>query len=367
MTSSIFAWISRGNREQKAIILQLALVVFYATLVLGSGLVKFDEILAIWLIYLSGAYALWAIFGMFVLIGMLLTQMELGQASPPLGQWLKSLIMERWERDRGLSLIALPFLLATLISAFNAFKQFILVKSTFRFDALFEQWDHILFLGHDPWQVTHALFGSLAATSFLDHVYHAWFSLMPLGVLLCAWQSKSTWRLRTQFLLSYIGVWILLGSILAWFLPAAGPVFVPALVGPSPTYSDLHAALMQTDAHNSLESIALQQMLLGSHTQTKMAMGVGISAMPSVHNALAILYCLTTFAINRKLGILFGLYAFAIWIGSIHLGWHYAVDGVASLILMIGLWKLTGLVAERLDKQAVSPEYQRAAEGSLAV
>ena len=124
---------------------------------------------------------------------------------------------------------------------------------------------------------------------------------------------------------------------------------------------------MQTDAHNSLESIALQQMLLGSHTQTKMAMGVGISAMPSVHNALAILYCLTTFAINRKLGILFGLYAFAIWIGSIHLGWHYAVDGVASLILMIGLWKLTGLVAERLDKQAVSPEYQRAAEGSLAV
>ena len=43
-------------------------------------------------------------------------------------------------------------------------------------------------------------------------------------------------------------------------------------------------------------------------------------------------------------------YALVIWIGSIHLGWHYAVDGLVSIALTIVIWKLMGKLADRLER-----------------
>ena len=44
---------------------------------------------------------------------------------------------------------------------------------------------------------------------------------MALGVMICAWLPRATWRLRTQYLLSYITMWIGVGSVLAFLLPSA--------------------------------------------------------------------------------------------------------------------------------------------------
>jgi hypothetical protein len=35
-------------------------------------------------------------------------------------------------------------------------------------------------------------------------------------------------------------------------------------------------------------------------------------------------------------------YALMIWIGSVHLGWHYATDGLVGVLMMLGLWKAAG-------------------------
>src|SRR3546814_11562159 len=81
------------------------------------------------------------------------------------------------------------------MASFNAFKQMVLVSAGFGFDPLFAEIDRALFLGHDPWRVTHAIFSPMA-TYAIDRAYHGWFAPMSLGVLLCAFGAPRSYRLR---------------------------------------------------------------------------------------------------------------------------------------------------------------------------
>ena len=98
-----------------------------------------------------------------------------------------------------------PLLFALLLSAFNAFKQMVLPLAGFRFDPLFIALDRALFLGVDPWRVTHALLGSPAATDLVDKAYHGWFVPMSVGLVVCAFLPSSSYRLRIHYMLTYIG------------------------------------------------------------------------------------------------------------------------------------------------------------------
>jgi hypothetical protein len=69
---------------------------------------------------------------------------------------------------------------------------------------------------------------------------------------------------------------------------------------------------------------------------------VGISAMPSVHVAVAVLFAVLGWRTAAWLGWLFTGYACVVLIGSVHLGWHYAVDGYVSAVVAPLIWALTG-------------------------
>lgn len=64
----------------------------------------------------------------------------------------------------------------------------------------------------------------------------------------------------------------------------------------------------------------------------------GISAMPSLHVATAVLFALTAWRIHWVLGVLFWFYALVIQMGSVHLGWHYAVDGYVGATVALVIW-----------------------------
>ena len=93
-----------------------------------------------------------------------------------------------------------------------------------------------------------------------------------------------------------------------------------------------------------------QAYLIQAHGGDRLLVGGGISAMPSVHNGLAFLFALSAWQVSRPLGFLFGAYAALIWIGSIHLGWHYGLDGLAAVALTFGIWCVCGRIAHRLEK-----------------
>ena len=72
----------------------------------------------------------------------------------------------------------------------------------------------------------------------------------------------------------------------------------------------------------------------------------GISAMPSMHVGTSVLFALLGFASGKRwVGWLLAGFAALIMIGSVHLGWHYAIDGYAgALVAVFGWWAAGKLV-----------------------
>lgn len=234
------------------------------------------------------------------------------------------------------------------IPAFGIFKQFILPIQGFPWDVTLAEADRLLFFGHDPWRATHAVFGSVAGTKFLDTLYSFWMIIMygfPAAVV--ALFSENAMRVR--LIGCWLASWVFIGGIGAWLLASAGPCYFNQLVGPNASFAELNVRLagIAAQAHAQgikINAIDFQPMLLGAYKSTHYAPAGGISAMPSMHLAMATLFAITGYQWHRWLGHVMVLYWVFIWIGSIHLGWHYAWDGLVAGALMLGLW----VIAKRL-------------------
>ena len=75
--------------------------------------------------------------------------------------------------------------------------------------------------------------------------------------------------------------------------------------------------------------LEIQEMLWRVYQSHGIAVGSGISAMPSLHVAIAMSVVLLARKIDRRLAIASTIFTVLIMIGSVHLGWHYAIDGYA--------------------------------------
>ncbi|MBW7946899.1 MAG: phosphatase PAP2 family protein [Sphingomonadaceae bacterium] len=336
--------------ELRAAGAMLGVAGLYMAVVLGTGLVPTGQFVQLFSVYAQSLGALTLAAGgiaLFVECGR--RARREGAAPSPFGV-IRAFVALRWQRDRFLSLAVPPLVCATMLATFNAFKQAILPRAGFHLDALFAAWDKALFLGADPWVVTHKVLSGPAATLAVDSFYHGWFVPMTLGVIVCAYLRDS--HLRTQYVLSYAVSWILIGSVLAWLLPAAGPCFYDDFAGGAPTFTALmdtlagYDRMLVAEGGTGLAALKNQQALLNHFGGSgPLVLGGGISAMPSMHNALAVLFALGGMRINRVLGWVMWIYAMLIWIGSIHLGWHYAIDGIAAVVLVVLIWYACGRAA----------------------
>lgn len=241
-------------------------------------------------------------------------------------------------------------LLALTINGFGSWKRSIPAVAPFAWDERFDGLDRALHGGRLPWEWLQPAFGNLPATVALDGIYILWHLLF--GVV-AAWQVWSADRgLRARFLLATVLVWVLLGNVAATIFSSAGPCWFGLVVpGAADPYAPLMAFLRGVHAEWPLVALQAQDHLWNSYVTHTATPYTGISAMPSVHVAMPLLYVLVAWRRSRLLGLLFLAYAAAILLGSVHLGWHYAVDGYASIVAVPVIWWAAGRLTSRAAGQ----------------
>lgn len=240
--------------------------------------------------------------------------------------------------------------LALFMAAFLYNKMLIPEIAPFQWDETFATWDRWL-LGDDAWRVLHPLLGFPIVTRALDILYSIWAPLVFIfwGGFFAS--PRISRELRTRYWASTVLAWTLLGLLFATVFSAAGPCYYGAITGlPSP-YRELEIYLAQISSPYPLSASVAKNYLWAIHTGQWDAPG-GISAMPSIHNAQAALFAVAAYAVNRRFGHIMLAYAVAIFLGSIHLGWHYAVDGILGVAGALLIWFLVGAARKRPPAEA---------------
>lgn len=245
-------------------------------------------------------------------------------------------------------LIALPILafMPIFISVFSSFKTIIPVINPYSWDAVFLEWEALLHGGVQSWQLLQPLLGSPRITSIINFSYLLWFFVM-YGVLF--WQAFGLRDLRSrmQFFLTYIGCWLLLGNLAATMLSSVGPCYFGRATGLIDPFQPLMAYLWTVNKSFPVWSLNTQEMLWETYRNNGICFGSGISAMPSLHVSMAFLFALVGWRAGRILGLGFTVFMVLIVIGSVHLGWHYAIDGYAAIVGTWLIWRAVGWLLDR--------------------
>ncbi len=250
---------------------------------------------------------------------------------------------------------ALMIAIALLFSAFTSFKIMLAHIHPFAFDPLLAQLDRALHFGVAPWRITHALLPAARTSFIVNALYNAWLFIVWIFLFLhIFWLTGRDHRAR--YLLAFVLCWIVVGSIAALAFSSAGPAFYGRIVeGPdlfAPLMNRLAAqdAVLSASGSAHLWALGTQDMLWRYYSGDTTGLGAGISAMPSMHVTMATLMALSARRIARPLGWLFWTYAAAILVGSVHLGWHYALDGYAGAALAVLMWRLAGRLLAQFDE-----------------
>lgn len=215
-------------------------------------------------------------------------------------------------------------------SAFSAMKAAMPSAVPFYLDPALTDLERFIF-GTDPWRASHALLGW--ATPLIDRIYLLW--LPTLMVVLYAVLLARPSALKTRALISHALLWPLIGTIAAYASSSAGPIFHERLFG-APT--GLTETLRQNGATGNLLAY---EKLWASHSDNSPLVGGGISAMPSMHIAMAVWIALVVRSAYPRFAWIGWSYLGVIWLGSVHLGWHYVLDGVPGALGALAIWQIS--------------------------
>ena len=263
------------------------------------------------------------------------------------GRWLRSTLLSN---DRPGHVFHTIVTLTPLMVSFSVLKEDVPLIHPFDWDDTFLNWDRTLFFGRLPWEILQPVLGYPVITAGINFLYDIWFVVMFAMLIWQAFFARGT-VVRMQFLLAFAFSWFIAGNILAVIFSSVGPCFYGYLHTPDP-YAAQMAYLRETADLWPVWSIPIQDLLWNSYAST-MGANIGISAMPSMHVIMAVLFSISGWHINKWWGAGLTFFAVAIIIGSIHLAWHYAVDGIAGTLLAFVFWWVAGVIVRAQFRFAV--------------
>jgi len=249
------------------------------------------------------------------------------------------------------SLAALPMLAALIVFMpfFSEMKSLIPYFHPYSWDATLIRWDRALFFGHDAWQVLQPIVGHPLVTFAISNCYQAWILLIYAGCLyVCFWPIDP--KVRRAFFMTFFLCWVVIGSIMATAFSSVGPCFVGPILG-NQHFEPLMAYLHMVNATYPVLALNVQDLLLAWYRKSANGLGSGITAMPSMHVSIAFLFYLTMRHVSRVAKWVFFAFFVVILVGSVHLAYHYALDGIVSIAVTAALWKLSWLFFAAYDRR----------------
>lgn len=228
-------------------------------------------------------------------------------------------------------LMGLMFFQGTFTSIKNILPD---LRGGFIYDRLLADIDAWLSFGKDPWVFFSPLAGNRILIAVIDWNYSGLWFLLCFAALFYVATSPRAAAVRVRYVSMFMLVWVVCGNILAGLFISAGPVFYGAVTGDAERFDGL-SNLLSVGGWTS-NAAAFQQYLWSLHESGTAGLGSGISAFPSVHVGLIALNAFFVAEISRRAAIIAFAYVGVVMASSVFLGWHYAIDGYAS-VLVVGL------------------------------
>ena len=258
-----------------------------------------------------GILPLWmfaaAIFGSFYgFFAMMAARVE-----SPIGR-TRAFFVDEWQKPA--FLLFCLFLAGVNMTTFMWVKPLLNYLVPFWADPMLADADRTLFLGHDPW----TLLTWLNSRAMAVFYHRGWFAMMILTLILVLSARPSAEKSATM--LTYFVLWSIIGPVVHALLPAAGPVFY-AQLGYGDRFADLQAVP---------ETMEVAQYLWTIYAGQGFGPGSGISAMPSLHIATTVWMILAVRTFAPRWTVPTAAAGLLIFLLSISLGWHYALDGIVG-------------------------------------
>jgi len=252
-----------------------------------------------------------------------------GRSLTRLPRTLLTVVRERWpwEQTR-FALVGLGAWYLTY-AAFRNLKSFVPFVNRSLWDDRLEDFDRIVWLGNDPANVLHRVFGLGWAAHFFSFVYVAWIVLVPVTLVIALVWSRD----RTG------GAWYVTAVAVDWVLGAATYFAVPTL-GPVYTEPQDFAALPHTYVSTLQETmIADRHTVLFDPFSTHAVQT--IAAFASLHVGIMVTVCLMAELLHLRRWVRVSMWAFlaVTVVCTVYLGWHYFADTLGGAVLGVaGVW-----------------------------
>ena len=83
-----------------------------------------------------------------------------------------------------------------------------------------------------------------------------------------------------------------------------------------------------------------------------------------MHNGSALLFALAGYKVSRTMGRILAVHAVFIFLGSVHLAWHYAVDSYVAWAVSLAIWVAMGPVARWWHSTAAQQDFEHSLAGA---
>jgi PAP2 superfamily len=205
------------------------------------------------------------------------------------------------------------------------------------FDQVLWDLDRALFFGISPTVFFLELFRAPSALQFIDWSYAAIFTA-SIFVAFAYFLSEPDRDIRVAFANGNTALWI----IAAWLymiLPSVGPAYrFPEVWLP------YEHALRRTQSLQALLMRNYQDVLradAGQPTRAAIRLILGVAAFPSMHVAFQTYVFFWMRRLWTSGQVLFAVFAFLIFLGSMVTGWHYLIDSLFGVGMAYAAYAIT--------------------------